>query len=156
MDPAGVQTLAAALEVPFAARREQVTYTRRGRLRVNAIRTGNGSNGQRRIDVTGHVLALRLREHLHLPVEITGALLGVERTTVSTAVSLTRQLLAGSGIPLPPAAPPPGIRLRTPDDLREYAAAAGITLTIPETGPKTPKYSRRRRIEPATHPARPT
>jgi hypothetical protein len=156
MDPADLDALAAALEVPFAARREQVNYTRRGRRRVNAIRTGNGSNGRRRIDVTGHVLALRLREHLHLPVEITGALLGVSRTTVSNATSLTRDLLASTGIPLPPAAQPPATRLRTPDDLRVYAAAAGITLTIPQTRPKTPQYSRRRRAGTATRPEQST
>jgi hypothetical protein len=156
LDPADLQALAAALEVPFAARREQVNYTRRGRRRVNAVRTGNGSNGQRKIDVTGHVLALRLREHLHLPAEITGALLGISRTAVSTATTLTRDLLTSTGIPLPPAAPPLATRLRTPDDLLEYATAAGITLTIPETGPKTPAYSRRRRIEAATHPKQST
>ena len=98
------------------------------------------------------MLAWRLREHLHLPQTITGALLGVDRTTISHATTLTRQLLASTGIPLPPAAPPPGTPPRTPDDLRDHAAAAGLTLTIPETGPRTPKYTRRKPIQPATRP----
>ena len=143
MEPADLGALAAALEVPFGARREQHNYARRGRRRVNAIRNADGSNGRRRLDLTDHVLAFRLREHLHLPLKITGALLGVDATTVSHAASLTRDLLAGHGIPLPPAAPPPGTRLRTTDDLRDYAAAAGITLTIPETarpGQNTPDH----------------
>ena len=151
MDPADLTALAAALEIPFGARREHDNYARRGRGRISAPRKPGALHGNRRLDVTGHVLALRLREHLHLTADLTGALLGVDRTTIGHATSLTRQLLAASGIPRPPAAPP-GTRLRTPDDLRDYAAAAGITFTIPETGPRTPKYSRRRRIEPATHP----
>jgi len=154
--PRDLHALAAALEVPFGARREQAGYSRRGRRRVNAIKNGNGSNGRRRIDLTDHVIAWRLREHLHLPVTTTGALLGVDPTTISHATTLTARLIAGSGIPLPPAAEPPGTRLRTPDDLRDYAAAAGIRLTIPETGPRTPKYTRRKRIEPVTRPEQST
>ena len=42
-----------------------------------------------RLDPTDHVLALRLREHLHLPADIIGALLGVDRTTVGHATTLT-------------------------------------------------------------------
>jgi hypothetical protein len=152
MKPADLQALAAALEVPFGARREHDNYARRGRGRVNAVKIPDAAHGNRRLDVTGHVLALRLREHLRLTADITGALLGVDRTTIGHATSLTRQLLASTCIPLPPTAPPPGNRLRTTDDLREYAAAAGITLTIPKTGPRTPKYTRRKRLEAATHP----
>jgi len=147
MEPADLQALAAALEVPFGARREHDNYARRGRGRVNAPKNPDAAHGNRRIDVTGHVLALRLREHLRLTADITGALLGVDRTTIGHATSLTRQLLTSTGISLPPAAPPPGIRLRTTDDLREYAAAAGITLTVPETRPAVPKYTRRKRLE---------
>ena len=135
MDPADVTALAAALQVPYGARREQHLYSRRGRGRVNA----EGAAPPRKIDLLDHVLALRLRDHLRLPQAVTGALLGVDRTTVGHAVSLASDLLAASGIGLPPAAPPPGIRLRTTDDLRDYAAAAGIALTMPQTGPRQPK-----------------
>jgi DDE family transposase len=156
MEPADLQALAAALEVPFGARREHDNYARRGRGRINAPKNPDAAHGNRRIDVTGHVLALRLREHLRLTADITGALLGVDRTTIGHATSLTRQLLASTGIPLPPAAPPPGIRLRTTDDLCEYAAAAGITLTIPETRPRVPKYTRRKRLGSRDTPRWPT
>jgi hypothetical protein len=107
MEPADLQALAAALEVPFGARREHDNYARRGRGRINAPKNPDAAHGNRRIDVTGHVLALRLREHLRLTADITGALLGVDRTTIGHATSVTRQLLASTGIPLPPAAPPP-------------------------------------------------
>jgi hypothetical protein len=145
MDPADLTALAGALEIAFGARREQFNYTRRGGRRTRGIRNGDGSNGRRRIDVTDHVLAVRLRDHLHLTNDLAAALLGVDRTTISHAISLTRQLLASTGIPLPRAAPSPGPRLRTHGDLHDYAAAAGIALTIPQTGPERPKYTRRKR-----------
>jgi hypothetical protein len=153
--PRDLHALAAALQIPFGARREQAGYARRGRRRVKAL-TG-GPAACQKIDLTDHIIAWRLREHLHLTSEVTGTLLGVDRTTISHALSLTRQLLASTAIPLPPIAPPPGTRPRTPDDLRHYAAAAGITLTIPHTGPRTPKYTRAKRPQPrTTRPARPT
>jgi hypothetical protein len=156
MDPADVTALASALQIPCGARREQAGYTRRGGPRLRALSNGNGSRSHRKIDLTDHVLAVRLRDHLHLTGDLTAALLGVDRTTISHAISFTRQLLASSGIAVPPAAPPPRSRLRTAGDLREYAAAAGIALTIPETGPKVPKYTRRKRAEPATRPEQST
>jgi Rhodopirellula transposase DDE domain len=156
MDPADVTALASALQIPCGARREQAGYTRRGGPRLRALSNGNGSRSHRKIDLTDHVLAVRLRDHLSLTGDLIAALLGVDRTTISHAISLTRQLLASSGIALPHAAPPPSIRLHTPGDLREYAAAAGITLTIPETGPKVPKYTRRKRAKPATRPEQST
>jgi hypothetical protein len=126
MDPQALDTLAAALQIPFRARYEQRRYQRLARPRQRAAGAG-GHN--RKLDLTDHVLAVRLREHLHLPVHVIAALLGADRTTVSHAASLTASLLAAQ--PQPPAAPPPGIRLRTLEDLRKYAASRGITLTRP-------------------------
>jgi hypothetical protein len=138
LDPDDLRELAAALEVPFGAHREQQVYARRGGRRVNAIRNGDGSNGRRRTGLLDHVLALRLRDHLGAPATLVGALLGVDRTTAGHAVTLARQLIAENGIPLPSPAQPPGTRPRTPADLREYADAAGIDLAIPETA-QTPR-----------------
>jgi hypothetical protein len=144
MDPGGLHALAAALDVPFGARREQRNYAQRGHRRVNAVKNGDGSNGRRRLDLTDHVIAWRLREHLHLPLQAIGVLLGVDASTVSHATALTASLLATAGIPLPPAAPPPGTRPRTPAGLLDYAAAAGITLTIPENSHAMPEHFRTR------------
>ena len=151
MDPADVQKLAAALEVPFGGRREQDSYLRRGGQRVRPA-CRRARHGNRKIDVLDHVLALRLRDHLHLTTDLAGALLGTDRSTISHATSLTRQLLDTAGIPLPPAAPPPGTRLRTPDDLHSYATAAGITLTIPRTGTPAPKHARRKQAQTSNTP----
>jgi len=144
IDPGGLHALAAALDIPFGARREQHNYANRGHQRVNAVRNRDGSNGSRRIDLTDHVLAWRLREHLHLPVQAIGALLGVHPSTISHATAQTAALLAGSGIPQPPAAPPPDPLPRTPGELLDYATAAGITLTIPDNGQTMPEYFRTR------------
>jgi hypothetical protein len=144
MDPGGLHALAAALDVPYGACREQRNYAQRGHRRVNAVKNGDGSNGRRRLDLTGHLIAWRLREHLHLPLQAIGALLGVDASTVSHATTLTARLLASAGIPLPPAAPPPGTLPRTPAGLLDYAAAAGITLTIPDNGQTMPEHFRTR------------
>jgi hypothetical protein len=143
--PGDVTALAAALEVPYAARREQHNYTRRGRGRINAVRGGGGSNGRRRLDLTDHVLATLMRRHLNVPVHVIAAVLGVHFTTASHATILITGLLADRAIPLPPAAQPPGIRIRTLDELREYATRHGITInaaTAPDatlTTPDTPE-----------------
>jgi hypothetical protein len=144
MDPGALHALAAALDVPSGARREQRNYAQRGHRRINAVRNQDGSNGRRRIDLTGHVLAFRLREHLNLPVRAIGVLLGISPSTVSHATALTASLLAGSGIPQPATAPPPDPLPRTPGQLLDYAAAAGITLTIPGNGQTMPGHFRTR------------
>ena len=72
LDPAGLDALAAALEIPFAARREQRRYLRHGRARQRAPGAG-GAN--RKLDLTGHLLATRMRQHLNLPPKVIGALL---------------------------------------------------------------------------------
>jgi hypothetical protein len=152
MAPGDVTALAAALEVPFGARREHGNYIHRGRARVNAVRDGGGTNGHRRIDVLDHVLALRLRSHLGLPGRVTGALLGVDQTTISHALTLTSGLLAAAAIPAPDTAPP-ATTPRTPAELLEYAAAAGITLTLPQNGQTMPDRFRTRQRQAA--PTRP-
>ena len=134
MDPADLTALAAALEVPFGARREQRLYQYRGGPRR---RSGRAGGHNRKLDLTDHVLATRMRRHLNLPPAVIGALLGVDATTVSHATSRTAPLLDAQS---PPAtAPAAGIQLRTLDDLRDYAAAAGISLTIPEQPPRIPR-----------------
>jgi Rhodopirellula transposase DDE domain len=147
MEPGDVTALAAALEIPYRARLEHKAYLQRGGPRASAVRS-SGPHGNRRLDVTGHVLAVRLRDHLSLPMDAIGALLGVDRSTAGHAITLTRTLITENAIPLPVPALPPAITPRTPAELREHAAAAGITLTIPENGQTMPEHFRSRRREP--------
>ena len=93
--------LAAALEASFEARLQLQYRTRHGR-RTRAARSG-APHGNRRLDVTDHLLALRLRDHLDLPVKAVGALLGIDPGTVSHATALAGELLSAARITLPDA-----------------------------------------------------
>src|SRR5450755_2368079 len=130
IQPGDLHELATALEVPYRALLDYKAGIRRGGRWVNAIRS-TGPHGNCRTDVTGHVLILRLREHLRLPVKAIAPLFGIHPTTVSHVTALTRRLLAEHAIPLPPAAEPPATSLRTIGDLHEYAAQYGIEISVP-------------------------
>src|SRR5207302_3912420 len=67
-------------------------YARAGRPRA---RTGREGGWNRKLGTAGHLIAARLRAHLNLPVKVTGALLGIDATTVSHATSRTASILAG-------------------------------------------------------------
>ena len=138
---ADLTALAAALEAQFEARLQLRYRTRRGH-RTRASRSGAPHAG-RRLDVAGHLLALRLRDHLGLPAAAVGALLGIDRTTVSHATTLAGELLTAARITLQHA-PPPHKPPRTPDELLAYATAAGIPLTLPENGRPMPDQFRKR------------
>jgi Rhodopirellula transposase DDE domain len=149
LDPAALDALAAALEAPFRARRELRRHARSGRPRAGPP-AGGGRN--RKITLPGHVTATRLRTHLGLPLAVIAALLGADKTTISHATTATTALLAA--LPAsqhPPAAPPPGIPLRTLDDLREYAARHGITIPAPPAPATTPHDTLTDPATPQTH-----
>jgi Rhodopirellula transposase DDE domain/Insertion element 4 transposase N-terminal/Transposase DDE domain len=137
LQPGDVKALAAALEVPFDADREQKYHLRRGRRRVNVIRRA-GPHGNLRTDVTGHVLILRLRDHLCLTAKAAAVLFGIHPTSVSHAVTLTRRLIGENAIPVPAAAGPPPEPIRTIDDLRKYAGQHGIEIFVPPAQDDSP------------------
>ena len=146
--------LAQALDIPFEARLQQRNYTLRGGPRVNAVRSSR-THGNRRLGITDHLIALRLRDHLGLPLQVIAVLLGIDHTTAGHAAALAAGLLAAARITLP-ASPPPGNLPRTPAGLLAYAADAGIPLTIPENGQTMPDHFRTRRKRAApTHPEQP-
>ena len=139
LDPAALDALAAALDIPFRALREQRRYLRAGRPRTRAAGAGGWN---RKISLPGHLIATRLRAHLNLPGHVLAALLGADKTTISHATTRTAALLAA--LPPgqhPPAAPPPAITLRTLEDLRRYAARHGITIPAPPA-PPPPRMTR--------------
>jgi hypothetical protein len=147
--------LAAALDVPFEARLQQRNYTQRGGPRINNLHSSTTHAG-RRLGITDHLLALRLRDHLDLPLQVIAVLLGVDPTTVSHAATLAAGLLAAARI-TPQASPPPENLPRTPAALLAHAAQAAIPLTIPDNGQTMPDHFRTRRNRPpATRPRQPT
>jgi len=137
LQPGDLKALAAALEVPFDADREQKYHLRRGRRRANAVRRA-GPHGNLRTDVTDHVLILRLRDHLRLGHKASAVLFGIHPTSVSHAAALTRRLIGENAIPAPASADPPPEPIRTIDDLREYAVQHRIEIFIPPTQDDTP------------------
>ena len=130
MQPQDLAALARDLDIPFEARLQQRNYNLRKGPRVNAVRS-TAPHGGRKLTITDHLLALRLRDYLDLPGRVIGALLGVDASSANRAVVLAGELLTAARLPLP-AAPPPDRIPRTPAALLAYAAAAGIPLTIPE------------------------
>jgi hypothetical protein len=152
LQPGDLTALAAALAIPFDADREQKYHLRRGRRRVNAVRRAS-PHGNRRTDVTDHVLILHLRDHLRLTVETAAVLFGIHSTGISHAATLTRRLINEHAIPVPPAASPPAEPIRTIDQLRNYAAQHGIEILIP---PASTRQSPKSHINHSGHTANST
>jgi len=154
MPAADLTAAAEDLRAPFEARL-QLNYRIRSGPRATAPRSSTPS-GNRRLDVTDHLLALRLRRHLNLPAAAIGALLGVSGAAVSHALTLAAGLLTAARITLPDPPPPENLP-RTPAELTAYAAAAGSSLTIPENGHKMPdRFFARKSKSSATRPKQPT
>jgi hypothetical protein len=95
-----------------------------------------GNNSRQKITFTGHVLAAILHQRFNLPASAIAALSGCDRSTIGHELPRTRQLLAATATAIPP-----GPRtLATCQDLRDYAAAAGITIPAPTAHtPSTPR-----------------
>ncbi len=115
--------LAASLELPWAAAREQRLHLERGHSR----QTRTGPAAPFRYTLETQLLAAICHHRLGMPCSHIAALLGAHHSTITPAVQAITSLL-GSGHP---ALAPGPVRVRTPSDLRRHAAAAGITIPGP-------------------------
>jgi hypothetical protein len=141
LDPAALGTLAAALAIPARAQQEQRRYLRAGCPRTRPEDTAGGG-WNRKLTPATRLLATLIRRHLRPPLHVIGALLGTDKTTISHAITRTQALL--DALPPgqhPPAAPPPGITLRTLDDLRAYASEHGLAIPPPQPARTPPAPS---------------
>ena len=86
-----------------------------------------GNDARQKITFTGHVLAAILTRRFALPAPAIAALLGCHRSTIGHELPRTRRLLAATATAIPPGP----VTLATCQDLRDYAATAGITLPSP-------------------------
>jgi len=120
---AGLADLAASLELPWAAAREQRLHLDRGRSRQ--ARTGPAAPFKYTLETM--LLAAICHHRLGMPYSNIAALLGAHHTTIAPAGRAVAGLL-GDGHP---ALAPGPVRVRTPADLRRYAATAGITIPDP-------------------------
>ena len=115
--------LAASLELPWAAAREQRLHLERGHSR----QTRTGPAAPFRYTLETQLLAAICHHRLGMPCSHIAALLGAHHSTIAPAVQRITSLL-GSGHP---ALAPGPVRVRTPSDLRTYAATTGITIPGP-------------------------
>ena len=126
LPPGGAAALAAGLAIPHAARREARLHARRdGRPRKRAGKPRN--DPRHKMTFTGYVLAVILHQRFALPARAIAAALGCDRTTISHELPRIRQLLADTATVIEPAP----VTLASYQELRDYAAAAGITLPDP-------------------------
>jgi hypothetical protein len=120
---AGIGDLGALLEaiaVPWAAAREQRLHLDRGRARRQA---SGGTPWRLPFEAIVTAAACHLR--LRMPYRLLGELQDAHESTISLAARRIIPLLEKRGIIPQPA----GTRIRTLQELREHAAARGITIT---------------------------
>jgi transposase len=115
--------LAASLELPCAAAREQRLHLERGHSR----RARTGPAAPFRYTLETQLLAAICHHRLGMPYPHIAALLGAHHSTIAEAGQAITSLL-GSGHP---ALAPGPVRVRTPSDLRTYADTTGITIPGP-------------------------
>jgi transposase len=141
----GLAGLAASLELPWAAAREQRLHLDRGHSR--RARTGPAAPFRYTLET---LLLAAIYHHRHgMPCSQIAALLGAHHTTIAAAVQAITGLL-GTGHP---ALAPGPVRLRTPADLRRHAATAQITIPGPPPPGRhtSPASTLQPRDMPATH-----
>ena len=119
----GLDGLAASLELPYAAAREQRLHLDRRHPR----RAATGKKGPDWLSLRTQLLAAICHHRLAMPSTHIAALLGADPSTISEATRRITTLLT----PGHPAIAPGPARVRTPGDLRDYAATLGITIPDP-------------------------
>jgi Rhodopirellula transposase DDE domain len=110
--------LAAELEVPAAAAREQRLHLTRGGPRRKASGPAGG-----KLPHPARLAATILRHRHGLPLHTLAYLFGVSADTITPAIKTTSDLLAQHNITITP-----GPRLTTLNSFYAHAAAAGITI----------------------------
>jgi hypothetical protein len=136
-----LSALAARLELPAAAAREQRLHLDRGHPR----RTATGRKNPQWLTLPAQLTAAICHHRLAMPASHIAALLGADPSTICESTRRITSLLG----PGHPALTPGPARVRTPGDLRGYAATHGITI------PDSPPVRRRRpdsTPEPPAHP----
>jgi hypothetical protein len=112
--------LAAGLEVPAAAAREQRLHLARGGPR----RTPPRAPAPGKLPHPARLAATILRHRYGLPLHALAYLFGVSADTITPAIHQTTALLAQQHITIPPGP----AKLTTLDSFYDHAAAAGITI----------------------------
>jgi hypothetical protein len=123
MPRAAFDHLAASLKVPHDAAREQRLHLIRGAPR----RRNSGPAGRVKLSLPAALLAALYRHRLGMTCQAIAALLAVDPSVISVATREIAALLPAGHTALTPGPH----RIRTTGDLRQHAAAAGITISAP-------------------------
>jgi hypothetical protein len=126
LPPGAAAALAAGLADAHHARAEARLHRRRGKDRTHPAKGRHDQPG-RKLTYPHLVLAEIISQRFSLPAGPIAELYGCDRSTLSQRLQAVRQALAATATVIPPA----GITLRTSQELRDYAAAAGITIPAP-------------------------
>ncbi len=136
-----LDALVTALELPFAAAREQRLHLTRGKPRTK----NSGPAGK--LTLTAAVTAAIARQRLGMTCRLLGQLLGIDQSGISLATGRVTPLLQQHGITITPAA----TRISSLDDLQHYATAAGITTPGPPQPHTPPESTLQARDTPRIH-----
>ena len=142
MDPADVTTLATALEVPAAARREHDLYAKRGHPRKSR---GGITPARTHTDL---VLAALILRHLEISQAALAPAIGIDQTQLCRRTRHIRDLLATTPHPAP--APPPEHPPRTYAQLIAYATRHGVTGIPAQAARSSPQATLRTPDTPQT------
>jgi Rhodopirellula transposase DDE domain len=143
-DPALTAALAALAGIPglqelreraaldwTAAREHQLTLKRGGTRRRAGNAGGYRGSGYGKLSEQAILAAAACHIRLGMTWALLGRLYGVHHSSISVPAAGAITILGKHGITRQPGDP----RITTPGRLLEHAAAAGITLTIPDTAP---------------------
>jgi Rhodopirellula transposase DDE domain len=130
MPRAASGALAASLELPYAAVREQRLHLARGRPRRGWQK---GPAAPLKLSLPACLLAAIYRYRLGMTCQHIADVFGVDHSTISVATRHIADLLRRDGTVI---APGPDL-LRTAGDLRRHAAAGGITIPGPPPADST-------------------
>jgi hypothetical protein len=144
MTRAAFSDLAAGLELPCAAAREQRLHLARGRPRKGRPK---GPAAPVKLSLPAYLLAALLRYRLGMTCQAIAALLDVDHSTISVTTRHIAALLTAQGTPITPGTH----RIRTLHDLHQHAARHGITITGPSAAGTTPDDTLTTPDTPATH-----
>jgi hypothetical protein len=143
-DPALTAALAALAGIPdlqelreraaldwTAAHERQLTLKRGGTRRRAGNAGGYRGSGYGKLSEQAILAAAACHVRLGMTWALLGRLFGVHHSSISVPAAGAITILGKHGITRQPGDP----RINTPGKLLEHAAAAGITLTIPDTAP---------------------
>jgi hypothetical protein len=126
LPPGGGAALAAGLAAAHHARAEARLHAKRGKDRTQPRKARPG-HPRTKLTYPHLVIAAILQARSGLPAAPLAELYGCERTTLAHRLQAVRQALADTATAIEPA----GTTLRTSQELRDYAAARGITIPGP-------------------------